>query len=339
MEASTLLNSIKDIASKKRVYHFFENNSFFTGASELPVGKTIWQGKTSPNSLSFQISKKGSELAQLFGIESPLFYSKFDEATHGSGNELNKIGILNSSSLAALLFFHNVSPDNKLIIDINEKKAEFDECHFEAKNKCIGSPSNVDIALFGTRADKKIVLFLEAKFSEYLTLGTCYNISTAYSTLYKKEYKKVLEACDLTVQSGTKKENNGSTKNVINLFGSHYCEGIKQMICHHIGVNNFYKNDYHKGGIQNKLASYLGCKTKELSNKEYDIYLGEIVFKFDKSVDEGHKAFKDYEDMYSKFVNNVPESPVKLVNQLLTYQTVFKDYNGLTDKIKAYYKM
>lgn len=339
MNMDQVLKRISEIAETKPVYRFFKDNPFLDSKDQLPVGNAIWNGKETPNSLSFRFSNTASGLAGIFGIHSKHFDERFDEAVHGSGSEINKIGILNSSSLAALLFFHNISPENELSIELNGEPAIFDECHFEAKNKCIGSPSNIDVALFGRKETGPVVLFLEAKFSEYLTPEPCHNISTAYWPYYKNDYKDVLDKCGLVPTPGVKKEKDGSSKDVINLMDPHYCVGIKQMICHHIGARNFATHNYHKNGIQHKLASYLGCKTKDLATQRYDVFLGEILFRFADDVDKNGQAFEDYKAMYNSFALNVPDSPVKMVNDLLTYQDVFSHYNGLTKEIRSYYKM
>lgn len=339
MNKCQLLERISEIAKTKPVYHFFEDSPFFSSSGSLPVGNAIWHGEETSHSLSFKFSNNASELAEIFGIHSSLFKERFEEAIHGSGSELNKIGILNSSSLASLLFFHNISTDNSLSMDLNGEEVVFDECHFEAKNKCIGAPSNMDVALFGRKGSRPVILFLESKFSEYLALEPCYYISTAYWLLYKNEYKEVLVNCGLNPTPEKKKGEDGSSKDVINIVGSHYCEGIKQMICHHIGVRNFITHDYHKDGIQHKFADYLDCTTKELANKQYDVYLGEILFRFDDTVDKNSQAFEDYNALYNSFVSSLPDSPVIMVKNLLTYQDVFKHYNGLSEEIKAYYKI
>ena len=140
------------------------------------------------------------------------------------------ICVIHSSALAALLCFHKVDKNNPIKIN----GTEYDEVEMEWGNTCMekGGKSKIDIALFNH--SKKETLFLEAKFSEYLNPSR-QKLKPIYETWYQNTYSKFLptdieHSKDNSLQSKSKK--------------THYCEGIKQMICHHIGARNYKKEQY-----------------------------------------------------------------------------------------------
>ena len=125
-------------------------------------------------------------LANNFGIEKEkdVFIKKFEMSCSGTGGELKKITTLHSSSLCALLFFFNV--DTMPLKMRGLENCEFTQSFFEFKNKVIRYPSNIDVVLLGKNkiTNKKVILFLESKFSEYITginkKDTKYKIGKAY---------------------------------------------------------------------------------------------------------------------------------------------------------------
>lgn len=88
----------------------------------------------------------------------------YNQVVNGEGNEKDKIDSVYSSSLQSLLFFSQVSKNNKLTVNIGGNNIEFEHVQFEYKNKVIGYPSSVDVVL----SDKggKNILFIESKLAE-----------------------------------------------------------------------------------------------------------------------------------------------------------------------------
>ena len=131
-----------------------------------------------------------------------------------------------------------------------------------------------------------------------MTLGKHSGISKeVYKDIYGEIECNIGNSWDLqfsyegdTISIGEKGNNN------------HYCEGIKQMISHYMGVNNI-------GG----------------SN---DVYFGEIVFDFKDKVNTARKKFEDYNELYgslSSALNGMSDKKqnVFILPKLLTYQDVF----------------
>ena len=102
------------------------------------------------------------ELAKIFNCDINKTY--FKQAVSGSGNELLKIDSMKSSSLLAFLFFQNVNKELKIKI----KDEYYSIVKFEFKNKVFNGPSNIDVVL----ENEKSILFVECKFTEYLTPST-----------------------------------------------------------------------------------------------------------------------------------------------------------------------
>ena len=106
-------------------------------------------------------------IQRIFGINESA-RGLFEAATSGDGNEKSRILTLHSSSLLAFLCFNGVA-NHPITID----GIVYDEVMFEVKNDVIdaslGKPSNIDVLLMGD--NRKKLLFLESKFTEYLSGG------------------------------------------------------------------------------------------------------------------------------------------------------------------------
>ena len=101
-----------------------------------------------------------------------------------------------------------------------------------------------------------------------------------------------------------------------------YCQGIKQMISHYLGIQN--------GFIEGKW-------------KDYDhIYLAEILFKFPEAVDKEHKSYDSYVGLYKQLarklnsINSVPK--FKMLDTSLTYQDLLRNFR-LDDNVREFYKI
>lgn len=121
------------------------------------------------NGSSYRITgvpgENGETIQQAFNVKNKeAFEPKYKKAVSGNGDEAKKILTLHSSSRLALMVFYNVE-ENPITLEIEGKPMEFNYSTFEFKNPVIGYPSNMDVVLLST--DRKVVLFLESKFSEY----------------------------------------------------------------------------------------------------------------------------------------------------------------------------
>lgn len=325
--------------SKKK--QFLYNIMWGSQQFDFQVERTcLPDGSRSNNSYSFKGASTESEdvccnrLIDLFDIvDKELFKKKFSQSCGGDGKELKRISTMHSSSLCALLFFYSVSSEHPLIMKVNNRECKFTYSRFEFQNPVIRgrNPSNMDIVLAGEECEsgKTVLLFLESKFSEYCDrVGKVLNIPNEYlDNDYSRDiYQKKLEKLNILVrENATEKEFS------INCNETCYLEGIKQMISHFIGVNNFVK---------------IGPVTEDneiaLIKKNSDIYLGEILFNRgigDFEIRSGITCYQSYKEKYENLVDilNDTDSSVNVVRELFSYD-MFRDMEFIKEnKIIQYY--
>jgi hypothetical protein len=315
---------------------------------EAKVDKTIWRGSPSENSFCFinpEVKYKEREgvvlnkLREVFEIQSVSFDDKFRQAISGDGQEVKRIATLHSSSLAALLLLYSVSNDNPLICELDGKKYTFDNCYFEVKTNVKDSHfSNMDVVLVGKNSeDKDVLFFLESKFSEYLNTGMCDNISL---DAYKDKYKELGLMGDNAIQGlhfeFGKGKDNVECLQIKSDTTPQYCSGIKQMISHYMGVINFIEQG--KNALDPKQKSHLD-EIVDLRNRA-GIILGEVLFDFGDTVDEGASKLSRYSTIYNKLATilNKHTSKLYILPTILTYQELLKDFK-LDKKVKDFYQL
>ena len=305
--------------------------------------------KKSVNSYSF-VSKgcNAKTLSEIFDIENEaLFCDKYHMAVSGAGNEGTKILTLLSSSLCALLHFYNVTEKNPLILELTTKNGkvkrtvEFTQSVFEYKSPVINKPSNMDVVLIGEdkKDNKKIVFFLESKFSEYYTgiTNSRDKISIEYlNNEYSKELyqESVLEQMGLKIADKTGK--NFSLKN-IEKEKPFYIEGIKQMISHYTGIRNVLSgnrcSDWDTDERQHIVDDAL--KGDALKGDAVAI-LGEIIF------DERIGKLKNCKEIYSSKYSALSKQMSNLIGEGVNLEvldtelgySMFRDYNETHHKIE-----
>ena len=319
-------------------------------ASAVPIKiaiiPTIYK-RTNNNSTwskSFK-SEEGKELetlSKIFDLTiTPEMRELFKSATGGDGDEKSKILTLHSSSLLAFLCFYDLS-NHPITID----ETEYNEVMFEVKNDVInaslGKPSNIDVLLMGE--NRKKLLFLESKFTEYLSGGKVF----LSPDRYKEFYDLLLDKLDLPFKASFNKVNHKPDKshsepfvteeycliNKNNVRTSEYIGGIKQAFSHLLGIAT--------GPANKQLPENESYKMSLLENAE-EIRFATIVFNCDND------KFKKYDDLYKSVFENseviletikevLPKSEIKLtiVPKLLQYQKVFQD-NNLSDEVRNFY--
>ena len=318
---------------KSDLYKFFAQNPFVQKCiNEGRIFQSYWQGQYSNNSCSFMdVGKKldkleiRNNLKDIFGIKSELFDQKYAMAISGDGQEYRRISTLHSSSLVALLCFYSVSEDHPLTMDIDDQTVEFSSSLFEQKS-LIGKDaagrehySNMDVVLFGNNTHgESVILFLESKFSEYLSHGKYDQISSVYNNVYKKLTAEGQPIDGLEIVHKRKTWSISAAQGCL----QQYCQGIKQMISHYLGIKN--------GFIEDK-------------GKEYDhIYLGEILFKFPECMDKGHKSYDSYVGLYKQLarkLNRIYSEPkFKMLESSLTYQDLLRDFE-LDEMVRKFYEI
>ena len=275
-------------------------------------------------------------IQRIFGINESA-RGLFEAATSGDGNEKSRILTLHSSSLLAFLCFNGVA-NHPITID----GIVYDEVMFEVKNDVIdaslGKPSNIDVLLMGD--NRKKLLFLESKFTEYLSGGKV-TLSNKYRDLYIKLQKLNLPfniKFINVLQESDNSHKEPDIKEEIRLYTeektSEYLHGIKQAFSHLLGIATGPAKKQTKGN-----EDYTGSL---LENAD-EIKFASIVFNCN------NKKFDDYNNLYKSVFKNsdviqetikevVPKRELKLsiIPQLLQYQEVFQD-NYLSDKVRKFY--
>ena len=310
-------------------YEIFTKVEVERTLSGVTLENTLFRGKRSQKSLSIKHMDTGQDLACIFGLDWKIFADKYLQATSGDGQEARRIRTLHSSSLLCLLCFYGVSEERPLNLIVEGRQVRFTSSQFEVKNP-VGTDetgkehnSNMDVVLYGkdSQNGKKVILFLESKFSEYLTWGKYSGIS---NHVYRKIYAQ-LSHNGVLERMGLKYEENPDNRGYSDLDSvkgktMHYAGGIKQMVSHFLGVKNAAAGKQYE---------------------DYDIYLGEILFKFPDSIEDAQRKFNDYDGLYktlAKGLNQISEDKFKVLGQCLTYQDVFKDYD-LEESVRSFYSL
>ena len=333
-------NLIDEVAKNQKVYRQFqkiEDKQFLLSITGI-LQKTPWRDTVSENSLMFSGEKGPDEVLKKVFCLGDAFQHKYEQAVSGNGQEEQKINRLHSSALLSLLAFYSVSKESPITFELNGKEVVFTNVKFEHKN-CVekdkkGPDSNMDIMLYDgdTLDSSKNVLFLESKFSEYLTLGQKKDISnTVYGDTYRMLFNQ--PSVDKLV---CERQDSGYFLLKTNEKGNHYCEGIKQMISHYMGVLNFVR----------EFREY----------KCPNVYLGCILFDFkDGTIDTkvegaGISHLEDYRRVYSYLCKKLAElsgdfakpENLHILNECLTYQDVFQmeqNRNVLDKNVKTFYSL
>lgn len=311
------------------LYELFNNNAVGKILADVQLENGPWFDRISKKSLRIKFVDKGQDLACIFGLNPNVFADKYLQATSGLGQEARRIRTLHSSSLLCLLCFYGVSEERPLNLIVEGRQVRFTSSQFEVKNP-VGTDetgkehnSNMDVVLYGkdSQNGKKVILFLESKFSEYLTWGKYSGIS---NHVYRKIYAQ-LSHNGVLERMGLKYEENPDNRGYSDLDSvkgktMHYAGGIKQIVSHFLGVKNAAAGKQYE---------------------DYDIYLGEILFKFPDSSEDAQRKFNDYDGLYktlAKGLNQLSEDKFKVLGQCMTYQEVFKDYN-LDESVRSFYSL
>ena len=295
------------------------------GATELGLepAKVFCYRSANKKSIGFKMDVSGAvaeRFKEIFDLENynyADFKEKLAQSISGDGQELSKINALHSSSLCALLMFYNVSDKKPFSIDGHT----FTNSFFEVKNKVIKSPSNMDVVL--TNEATKEILFVECKFSEYLSKSEKYDLPKDY-----KEYKDKGYFGDIDFEKETV-----------------FPYGLKQLVAHYIGIDYFRKEEYSPEQLfafYPNEDDFLRRKTIYDNQMKYEkIYFMEVVFQLDVGeygtyIEETEKVF----DALRKIEEGATNKPIEIIGTK-TYQELFRDNKEnlkiLPDKVKMFY--
>ena len=223
----------------------------------------------------------------------------------GDGSELvSKACAPHSSSMLGYNFFHWINEEHKLTITFNDKKEiTYDNVLFEVKIPVLNGKNkkeaNMDIVLRNNKTGEW--LFIESKFTEYLNRGK-FEMSDSYrieSSYFKKDYgdkwTRIIDSI-----SGSSKE-------------SGYWAGIKQEICHLIGLTNW-------------LDKCVEIKDEEYNNE--DVRFINLVFEPDEErFKNEYDKFTDYKKLYYDFYEQLRIEkliPSNLKMEFMTYKQLWK---------------
>ena len=273
-------------------------------------------------------------LKRIFGL-SESARGLFEAATSGDGNEKPRILTRHSSSLLAFLCFNDVANN-----PIKIKGTVYNEVMFEVKNNVINnSPgkSNIDVLLMGE--NRKKLLFLESKFTEYLSGGKV----TLSPHRYEEFYSMLTEKNNFRFSAGYLPVNSKTDKSQKTQYAlykgkktSEYLEGIKQAFSHLLGIATGPAKKQTKGN-----EDY----TRSLLENADEIKFASIVFNCD------NKKFDDYKLLYESVFENSDvikdtikdvlkkrELKLTIVPHLLQYQEVFQA-NFPHEKVREFYRV
>lgn len=292
-------------------------------------------------------------LKRVFDINNNNFNTKYEQACSGSGQEERRIATLHSSSLCALLFFYNLTEENPLTIHVEGLgDVLFVDVIFEYQNCVIenANPSNIDVTLIGRCNGKNVILFLESKFSEYITgMQKKLNINCAYlqEEISKGLYENWQWNKELTM--------NDKEFSVSISEKEAYLGGLKQMISHYVGVRKFERGICKLRGGQNAGRDLYNVfnnpkkqaeqeKLRELAlADDVVIVLGSILFDIYKN-DTEHQELQKYGELYRKLMEQISEDAIQCGSNILvlknfyTYQELFADKKQWTTKqIRKFY--
>lgn len=247
------------------------------------------------------LSKTGAELLfdndlftalfrERFGITSEnkdAFNAAFRDVTEGVGGEITKINSVVSSALLPLLVFYKLyHPQNgySITLKIGEETEVFTRAFFEVRNKVVGFPSCVDVALVSR--DGKTILFLESKLTEMFEDTTDYKeYGSSYKPLYeKKGIKRALNENGITIDEGV--------SNLVLRSNPQYLEGIKQTISHLIGL---VKGPQEAADQSDYIAAYKNARRLLYSPILYDV---------SPILNNQDNEYTDYKNLYSKVIGN-----------------------------------
>ncbi len=300
----------------------------FLGIDELKLDpkKDFYYRSKDKKSIGFKMNvsdaaaERLKEIFDLDGYNFDVFKRKLAQSISGDGQELSKINALHSSSLCALLMFYNVSDKTQFSIKIGDDIHTYTKVYFEVKNDVISSPSNMDVVL--TNEKTKEILFIECKFSEYLSKNKKYKLPEGYKKYYKDKYFGDIDF----------------EKDIV------FPDGLKQLVAHYIGIDRFRREKY---SIKELDAFYPNEDDYKFRKPIYDLQMEykhisfmEVVFKFDVPefktyTEETNRVFKALKEIEKQ---TDAENKITILDTQ-TYQDLFvgENLDILPEKVKAFY--
>lgn len=251
----------------------------------------------------------------IYGSMPDIFYEMFkqspgSELMQGKRGEKPKAAALHSSSMLAYNFFHWVSKETPLTYE----GIVYDKVVFEEKLRVLkgNNKANMDIVLVSK--DNNTILFIESKFTEHLEMLFARTYHNPRNYLSQGEqWSSVISSVNLT---------------------SHYYAGLKQIMCHLIGINNLARDQ----------VSLKWFNENSWLNKVYEVQLTgneNYIFKsivFQPKNLELSRLTESYMELISREVPNLTflNTNIKVIpDPILTYGSLWND--SLKTSIKDSY--
>ena len=247
---------------------------------------------------NFHVAADKSGVSTIFGGQIlPEFKESFSSIFGKRGQAYSII----SSAVMAYNFFHWVGKNKH--IDL-EELGEYDEVAFEFPLRTLTnrrSSAKMDVVLINRSARK--VLFIESKFTEHFknqkfSIPYAYKCSNNYfQNGHGDEWVKIIEE--------TEKESGGKKG---------YFEGIKQEICHLIGICALCTDQYRCRNKRRGIISDI-C--------DFNWKFRNIVFKPNPDFVCGESPFKSYSEVYESLkekVNKISGMDIGIMD----YQPIWK---------------
>ena len=325
-------------------------NVIYSQILNLPKVRIIPSGKNPNGSKRYACKPwtKKNVLKDIFGVssdQSEAFDRAFTEVVKGKGHEQHRITTLHSSSLLGLMTFFNVSEINPVFIN----GIKYCKAFFEVESRVFDSNSSIDVMLVSE--DEKTLLFLELKFTEFLSPSSHHWLSDKYFALYGS-LRDVLTKSEITVgevkQRNHKRRKNGTKYTTSEFKISHvtnrklYLGGIKQMISHLVGL------------IQSPASDNHAIFEEYLNGKKPRIILATLLYD-PSDIRELKMLFEDYKALYCSIFSKENDIPgkiktficagdsynVEILSAPLTYQKDVRDENGqlpFLSSVKSIYR-
>ena len=287
-------------------------------------------------------SKRCDVLFNIFGEQGDksAFEDAFYAVTNGKGQELKRITTLHSSSLLGLLMFWRVSEHWPLTID----GVRYTKVFFELESPVFGSNSSIDTLLVSK--DKSRILYLELKFTEFLSQSNYHWLDTKYIRFYQSIEQELIKKAGISVGALEKRphKKNGQPTSPTDEFKislpkgrKNYLGGIKQMISHAIGVAQGLSENDEKKLETAPQEIILGTMRYDFKGSTFEIFSNEYANLY-------RHIFENSEYLMSA-INGSPDiikvkhPKFKILGNVLTYQKLVADNPNFPfgDSVMNYY--
>ncbi len=212
---------------------------------------------------------------------------------HGSGSELeNKAAAVHSSSMLSYNFFSWIDEQHPF----EWNGISYTKVYFEVQLRtlsCRSNPANMDVVLEGEQFGKRVLLFIESKFLEYMSHGKA-ELSQSYLVPNHYYVDRSWNSVAYEVR-------------VYGHQSGRYNEGIKQSFCHLAALDALHN--------EKALAWFNKNNILQIDNiDDVDIRFMNAIFCPHPGYKKEYEAYTDYMELYEwfmRFIASVAEWSVQ----------------------------